>query len=213
MKNNKHFIQTKLNLNLSKEYIKTIKGYLNSKQSINNKLNIEQLHMFYKTFNNADHSEKNQKINLIHTEYNFDQFFAKIIKNKETNPNYYTKFLKMKESSKYFQDTKQKDLVRTLSNEEMQQILSNFITAYVIRNAQIGYCQEFNYIVYYLLLKQQYSEEVLIKLKQQFLQIEKPHQIEHLKNTSVETSLLTIQWLVFYFKQILVQYNNKSQLI
>ncbi|CAD8145203.1 unnamed protein product [Paramecium pentaurelia] len=239
MKNNQDFIQMMLDLNLSKEYIKSIKGDLNRNQSINNKLNIQKLSKFYKTLNNADLlSYCTNKFSCIHkavrdelrNRFNtpltqFWPILANIIQNKEANPKYYTDLLKIQEFPKYFNDTIQKDVVRTSSNQEMQQKLTNVLTAYVIRNAQIGYCQGFNYIAHYLLLNQRYSEEDTFwflchlfetllpqnyynhlfgvlsddEIIRQILQKEKPHLMEHFKNLSVETSLFTIQWLVCCF--------------
>ena len=43
-----------LDLNLSKDYIKNIKGDLNVVESKKNKLIIEKLRKFYKTLNNPD---------------------------------------------------------------------------------------------------------------------------------------------------------------
>ncbi|CAD8076192.1 unnamed protein product [Paramecium sonneborni] len=239
MKNDIDFIQTMLDLNLSKQYIKSIKGDMNRNQSIKNKQCIDKLRKFYKTLNNAELlSYCTNKFSCIHKavrEELSDRFnapltcfwpiLANIIKNKEAYPNYYAKLLNMNEFPNYFKDTIQKDVVRTSSNEEMQQKLSNVLTAYVIRNAQIGYCQGFNYIAHYLLQNQQYSEEdafwflchlfetllpqnyynhlfgvlsddEIIRL---ILQKEKPHLMEHFRNLSIETSLFTIQWLVCCF--------------
>ncbi|CAD8160218.1 unnamed protein product [Paramecium pentaurelia] len=239
MKNNLDFIQMMLDLNLSKEYIKSIKGDFNSNQSRNNKLNIQKLRKFYKTLNNADLlSYCTNKFSCIHKavrdelrdRFNtpLNQFWpilANIIQNKEANPNYYAELLKIQEFPNYFQDTIKKDVVRTSGDEEIQQKLSNVLTAYTIRNAQIGYCQGFNYIAHYLLLNQKYSEEDAFwflchlfetllpqnyynhlfgvlsddEIIRQILQKEKPHLMEHFQNLSVETSLFTIQWLVCCF--------------
>ncbi|CAK68831.1 unnamed protein product (macronuclear) [Paramecium tetraurelia] len=239
MKNNTDFIQMMLDPNLSKEYIKGIKGDLNRNQSLNNKLNIQKLRKFYKTLNNADLlSYCANKFSCIHRAVRdelrdrcntpltqFWPILANIIQNKEANPKYYTELLNIKDFPKYFEDTIQKDVVRTSSNQEMQQKLTNVLTAYVIRNAQIGYCQGFNYIAHYLLLNQRYSEEDAFwflchlfetllpvnyynhlfgvlsddEILRQILQKEKPHLMEHFRNLSVETSLFTIQWLVCCF--------------
>ncbi|CAD8180475.1 unnamed protein product [Paramecium octaurelia] len=122
-----------------------------------------------------------------------------------------------------FQEIIKRDILRTTQNEEDRTKLSNILNAYSIRNAQIGYCQGFNYIAYYFL--QHFSEEetfwflcflfetllppnyynhlygvqcddFIIKDLLQFL---RPQLISHMQRLQIDTSLIIIQWLVCCF--------------
>lgn len=57
-----------------------------------------------------------------------------VIYNIGENPNYYESLLKIKDFPSYFQDTIEKDVVRTTNNIEMQNKLRNVLNAYTIRN-------------------------------------------------------------------------------
>lgn len=52
-----------------------------------------------------------------------------------SNPDYYESMKKLKDFPSFFQDTIEKDVVRTSNNLEMQNKLRNILNAYATRNA------------------------------------------------------------------------------
>ncbi|CAK91225.1 unnamed protein product (macronuclear) [Paramecium tetraurelia] len=153
----------------------------------------------------------------------FWRMLSNIKYNQNSNPCYYQNLQNIQHFPPQFQEIIKKDVDRTTQDEECRVKLSSVLNAYSIRNAQVGYCQGFNYIAYYFL--QHFNEEetfwflchlfetilppnyynhlygvqcddFIIKDLIVFL---RPQLISHMQKLQVETSLFTIQWLVCCF--------------
>ncbi|CAD8105522.1 unnamed protein product [Paramecium sonneborni] len=237
IKENDEQIKIMTNFLQSKLFIQNIKGDLQKNQKKISSLNVQI--KYFQLFNedqelvrisNNAYSCVNKALKFILRERvqseSLKQFWKQLSNinyNLNSNTYYYENLQNIEHFPSYFKEIIKKDVVRTTQDKEQQIKLSNVLNAYSVRNAQIGYCQGFNYIAYYFL--QHFNEEetfwflcflfetilppnyynhlygvqcddYIIKDLLQFL---KPQLISHMQKLQVETSLFTIQWLVCCF--------------
>ncbi|CAD8178472.1 unnamed protein product [Paramecium pentaurelia] len=225
-----NFLQSKL-------YIQNMKGDMQKNEKKRSLLNVQI--KYFQLFDeeqelvkicNNSYSCVNQALRFVLREkvqsQSLKQYWrvlSNINYNLNSNTCYYQNIQNIQNFPSQFQEIIKKDIVRTTQDEECRVKLSNVLNAYSIRNAQVGYCQGFNYIAYYFL--QYFNEEetfwflcnlfetilppnyynhlygvqcddFIIKEILVFL---KPQLINHMEKLQVETSLFTIQWLVCCF--------------
>ncbi|CAD8199393.1 unnamed protein product [Paramecium pentaurelia] len=237
IKENDELIKIMTNFLQSKIFIQNMKGDMQKNQKKRSILNVQI--KYFQLFDedqelvrisNNSYSCANQAFKCVLREKVQNQSlkqYWKVLSNINYNLNtyssYYQNLQKIQHFPSQFQEIIKRDIVRTTQDENYRVKLSNVLNAYSIRNAQIGYCQGFNYIAYYFL--QHFNEEetfwflcflfetllppnyynhlygvqcddYIIKDLLQFL---KPQLFNHMKKLQIETSLITIQWLVCCF--------------